>query len=149
MKRATVGLSVVVVAGLALTAWMHDFVTVNGAKKTVYTASCVGGSWKRTTCSGVMVAGDRYRFKILKKRGEVLTWVAGSNSPSETLTGCKIEDAKDWSCPNSNNRATIVSAMRYGDPVAEPGKTLPFHSLPKWKWFLLDHAVNIFHKADT
>jgi hypothetical protein len=134
---------------LCMTAWLHDFFSTTGAK-TIYTAGCAGGVWRGKTCTGHLVVGDRHRFKILKAHSEVLYWVAGSSEPSHKLEGCKIDNAKDWVCPvPADARAIIATEMRYGDPVAQPGKTKVFHAVPKWKWVLLDQGASFFHDADN
>jgi len=134
---------------LCLTAWLHDFFSTTGAK-TVYTAECLDGAWRGKSCTGRLVAGDRHRFKILKPHHEVLYWVAGSSEPSRKLEGCKIDNAKDWACPlPADAHAIILTEMRHGDPVAQSGKTKPFHVVPKWKWLLLDQGASFFHDADN
>jgi len=134
---------------LCTTAWMHDFFSTTGAK-TVYTAECAGGAWRGKTCTGHLVVGDRHRFKILKAHSEVLYWVAGSSEPSRKLEGCKIDNAKDWTCPvPADANAIVATEMRHGDPIAVPGRTRPFHAVPKWKWLLLDQGASFFHDADT
>jgi hypothetical protein len=147
MRRASVaGIVVVVVAVLCLTAWLHDFVTLSGAK-TLYTVECIDGIWQGTVCSGHLSTGKRLRFKTLRARREVLFWTVESTKPSEKLTQCAIENAKDWSCKPEQPPA-LVTAMRYAQPVAEPGRARPPHCVPKWKWLLLDRGVRIFNEAD-
>ena len=139
----------VTLALLSLTAWLHDFFSTTGAR-TVYTAECAGGSWRGHACTGHLIVGDRYRFKILKSHSEVLYWVAGSSEPSRKLAGCKIENAKEWVCPVPvDAHAIIATAMRHGDAVPQLGKTKPFHAVPKWKWLLLEQGVTLFHDADN
>jgi hypothetical protein len=124
MRRASVaGIVVVVVAVLCLTAWLHDFVTLNGAK-TLYTVECSDGVWQGTVCSGRLSAGNRLRFKTLKVRGEVLFWTVGSTKPSGKLTQCTIEDAKDWSCKPEQPTA-LVTVMRYAQPRCGAWKGAP------------------------
>jgi hypothetical protein len=134
---------------LCLTAWLHDFFSSSGAK-TVYTADCAGGEWHGRSCTGHLVVGDRHRFKALKAHAEVLYWLAGSSEPSRKLEGCKIDNAKEWTCPTpADAHAIIATAMQHGDAIAQPGKTRPFHAVPKWKWLLLEQGVSFFHDADN
>jgi hypothetical protein len=134
---------------LCVTAWMHDFFSATGAK-TVYTAECADGVWRGKTCTGRLVVGDRHRFKALKAHSEVLYWVAGSSEPSHKLEGCKIDNAKEWTCPApADAHAIIATEMHHGDPVALAGKTKAFHGVPKWKWMLLEQGAAFFHDADN
>jgi hypothetical protein len=150
MKRLSLTVTVIAVLALVgLTGWLHDFVTLSGAH-TVYVAECAGGVWQGTTCTGHLVAGDRYRLKALKPHSEVLYWTAGATKPSGKLTECVIENAKNWSCrQTSDQQQTVTHALRNGHPVVEPGKARPFHSVDKWKWLLLEQGVSVFHEADT
>jgi hypothetical protein len=148
-KGPLYGTLVFTLALLCLTAWLHDFFTSTGAK-TVYTAECAGGAWRGRTCTGHLVVADRHRFKPLKAHSEVLYWVAGSSDPSRKLEGCKIDNAKDWTCPiPADAHAMIATAMQYGEPIGQPGKTMAFHAVPKWKWLLLEQGASFFHEADN
>lgn len=146
---AVVTVSLVVVL-VVLVGWLHDFVTLGGAGRVVYTAECVGGSWQGTTCTGHLVAGARNRFKTLKNHGEVLYWTVGSPQPSGKLGDCVIADAKDWSCKQAPAQPPAVTmAMKNGRPVAVPGQALNHHCVEKWKWLLLQRGLDWFHEADT
>lgn len=150
-NRRTVGMIILAVAVfLGVVAWLHDFITPEGAK-TVYTANCANGQWQGAICTGTLRAGDRYRFRTLKPHSEVLFWVAGSAEPSGKLAPCVIENAKQWVCKRSADSArTITHEMKFGHPVAEPqGPARAFHPVAKWKWLLLDRGVSIFHEADA
>jgi hypothetical protein len=134
---------------LCLTAWLHDFFSTSGAR-TIYTAECADGAWRGRTCTGHLVMADRHRFKALKAHSEVLYWIAGSSHPSRKLEGCKIDNAKDWTCPiPADAHAMIATAMQYGEPIGQPGKTMAFHAVPKWKWLLLEQGASFFHEADN
>jgi hypothetical protein len=151
MNRLLVSsIALAVIAVLSLVGWLNDFVTLHGAR-TVYTVECVRGQWRGPLCTGTIVAGSRYRFRAQKVRGEVLFWIAGSTEPSGKLTHCAIENAKNWACrPSADSLRTITYAMQYGHPVVEPasGARL-YHSVPKWKWFLLDEGYAYFDEADN
>jgi hypothetical protein len=143
----TVGLVVVL---LIVIGWLHDFVTLGGAGRTVYTAECAGGAWQGMTCTGHLVAGNRYRFRALKNHREVLYWTAGSPEPSGKMSECTVDDAKNWVCQHAPARpAAITMAMRNGRAVAAPGQVLTHHCIDKWKWLLLDKGVTWFHDANT
>ena len=150
MKKIAMTLGFAVAVGVpCLVAWLNDFVTLHGAK-TVYTADCAKGTWRDGFCSGTLVAGDRYRFKVLKTRSEVIFWTSGSAEPSGKLTPCVIESAKDWSCiPSATIPRAIIQAMKHGQPVAEPGDLArSYHPVPKWKWLLLDFGFPYLHEAN-
>lgn len=151
MKHRTIvaAIFVAVAAMLAVMAWLHDFITLDGAR-TVYTASCAG-EWRGPVCTGSLRAGDRYRFRPLKAHTEVLFWVAGSPEPSGKLAPCVIENAKQWTCkPGPDSGRSITHEMKYGRPVQEPGgPARAFHPVAKWKWLLLNRGVSIFHEADA
>ena len=70
--------ALLVVAGLV---WASDWITMQN-ERTIYTVDCSGGAWQGRRCSGRLKAGDRYRFRALRARGEVLFWVVGRNEPS-------------------------------------------------------------------
>ncbi len=119
--------------------WASDKITFQG-ERTVYTATCEGGAWVDKQCNGTVAAGPRYRYRALKARGEVLFWVLGANEPSAKLTGCSIQDGRNWSCPMSEDaKKSITLAIAQGDPQTNPAwPTRPFHAVHKVSWILLD-----------
>ena len=148
-RAAVTTIFVAVVALLSVLGWLNDFVTLHGAR-TVYTANCAQGEWRGAVCTGTLKAGERYRFRVLKPRGEVIFWVAGSPEPSGKLAPCAVENAKEWSCKlGADSSRTITHAMKYGHAVPEPkGPARRFHPVAKWKWLLLDLGVSFFRQAD-
>lgn len=152
MKNRGTATSIVVAVLLFLgvVAWLHDFITLDGAR-TVYTAVCANGQWRGAACTGTLRAGDRYRFRTLKPHSEVIFWVAGSREASGKLAPCEIENAKQWTCkPGPDSARTITHEMRFGQPVPEPkGPARAFHPVAKWKWLLLDRGATLFHEADA
>ena len=149
-KRTVYAVSVPVVAFLLVSAWLHDFITLDGAR-TVYTAECDAGQWRGPVCTGTLRAGERYRFRAFKPRGEVIFWMALSAEPSGKLSGCTIENAKQWACKKGTDSGrTITHEMKFGKPVPEPaGPARPFHAVSKLKWLLLDAGASLFHAADA
>jgi hypothetical protein len=146
-RRTATTVAVPVVAFLLVSGWLHDFITLDGAK-TVYTAECAGGEWRGPACTGTLRAGDRYRFRTLKPHGEVIFWVAGSAEPSGTMKGCAIDNAKEWTCPRGpESSRTITHRMQFGKPVHELAPTRPFHAVSKLKWLLLGAGVSMFQTA--
>ncbi len=129
--------------------WTTDRVTVQG-ERTVYTVNCLNGSWVNNRCGGELSAGPRFRYRALKKRGEVLFWVLGSMEPSAKLTGCLIQDGRNWTCPESTDAPkSLTLAISRGDPVRNPAwPTRPFHSTSKVSWLLLKYGVRIPHLVD-
>jgi hypothetical protein len=124
--------------------WATDFVTLQG-EWTIYTAECKQGAWNGDRCTGKLVAAERYRFRALKARGEVLFWMVGSKEPSGRFTQCAIENRENWACKaNADSPRSITLAMSKGHPVADPAaNTRSFHSVSKVTWLLL-HFGNVF-----
>lgn len=138
-----------VLAILVLTGWLHDFITLSGGR-TVYTVDCSGGVWRGSTCTGRLVPGERYRFKVLRPHGEVLFWTAGSNAPSGKLSDCVIVNAREWACRRAPGEPQpIMHAMKNGHAVAMGAQVPTHHSVEKWKWLMLEQGATFFHDADT
>jgi hypothetical protein len=129
--------------------WLTDFITVQG-ERTIYTAACQGGEWKDDRCTGKLVASDRYRFRALRLRKEVLFWRPREPEPSGRFAECRIADGRNWVCPASPDAARCITlAMDHGRAVHDPaGHTRPFHGVEKWRWLLLDWGLYGGHSAD-
>ena len=129
------------IAILGVFVWAIDSITFQG-ERTIYTARCQGGNWVEDACTGELVAADRYRFRALKAKNEVMFWTAGSPQPSGKLTQCTVEDGRNWSCkPSPDAIKSITLQIKKGAAIAGPtGSTLPFHAVSKWKWFLLRYG---------
>ena len=138
-----------VFAVLSVLIWADDAITLQG-ERTVYTVTCRQGAWQTQHCTGRLGAADRYRFKALKARREVLFWTLGVAEPSGRFTDCAIQDGRNWSCsPTADASRTITRAMVHGQPIAGAGgPTLPLHAVPKWKWWLLRWGVYVGSDAD-
>jgi len=108
--------------------WTTDRITLQG-ERTIYTVDCQNGTWDGNRCSGKLTAGSRLRYRALKARGEVLFWVLGSQEPSAKLTGCAIQDGRNWTCPASPEASkSLTLAFSGGEPVRDPvWPTRPFH----------------------
>ncbi|MDR2881695.1 MAG: hypothetical protein LBV29_07335 [Azoarcus sp.] len=139
----------IVVALLALLAWMHDFVMPQG-ERTVYTVDCAGGTWNGVHCSGRLVAGERYRFRALKARNEVIFWKLASPEPSGKLSGCEVRDGHNWKCgPGPDAARSIGLKMSSGRLRHDTEEhTRAFRATTKWKWWLLHFGVGGFKRAD-
>src|SRR5205814_4698958 len=97
-----------VIGVFAAFVWSIDYVTLQG-ERTIYAAQCRGGSWVDDRCTGTLAAAERYKFRALKAKGEVVHWVAGSADPSGKLTECTIQDGRNWSCKaNSGSPKSIT-----------------------------------------
>ena len=143
-------LLVVVVFVVALL-WGSDRITMQG-ERTIYAVDCEGGTWNGSTCSGRLVAGQRYAFRASLTRNEVIYWVRGSSAPSGKYPECKVTDRDNWSCAAAVDGApkTIAYAMEKGKPVHAGGPSLlGFHAVPKWKWWLMDIGVRGFTEAEN
>ncbi len=132
-------LIVAVMLGVFL--WSVDFITLQG-EWTIYTVECEQGTWNGDQCAGKLVASDRYRFRALKRRKEVLFWVLGSAEPSGRLMPCEIENRSNWTCKaNADSPRSITLAMSNGHPIPDPDAgTRLFHVISKMKWMLLKYG---------
>ena len=124
--------------------WSVDFITLQG-EWTVYTAECKQGTWNAEQCTGTLVAADRYRFRALKRRKEILFWIPGSTEPSGRLAPCEIENRSNWTCkPGADSARSITLEMSKGNAVSDPAaNTRPFHAVSKLKWMLLKYFSEV------
>ena len=134
---------------MAAWAWLTDFVTIQG-ESTVYTVACSKGEWRGDTCTGELAQGDRYRFRALPRRKEVLFWTLGKSEPSGRFTGCEIQDGRNWICPPSADAPrTITLSLVHGRAVHDAaGGTQAFHAVQKWRWLVLQWGVSMGRSAD-
>jgi hypothetical protein len=143
-------LSVILLIAIAATlVWGSDRITLQG-ERTVYTVLCDQGKWNGNACSGKLVADKRYAFRASKSRREVLYWVRGSDAPSGRYSDCAVTDRDNWTCKPVAGSApmTVTFEMKNGWPTrADASLALPFHSVPKWKWWLMDAGFSGFHEA--
>jgi hypothetical protein len=129
--------------------WTTDKVTLQG-ERTIYTVDCRNGAWESNRCSGKLAAGPRFRYRALKAHGEVLFWVLGSQERSAKLTGCTIQDGRNWTCPASADAPkSLTLALSRGEPVRDPTwPTLTFHSTSKVDWILLRFGFGVGQMID-
>lgn len=148
MKKSARWTLALIAVLLVFIAWADDFVTLQG-EHTIYTVTCQDGTWQRTVCTGRLKAGDRYRFRALKQRREVLFWRVGADEPSGKFTNCDIRDGRNWSCrANADAARTITLALARGRAQHDAsGATRPFHAISKWKWWCLRLGVGAFRWA--
>jgi hypothetical protein len=134
---------------LGVWAWFTDFVTIQG-ETTVYTADCANGEWKGDLCTGRLVPGERYRFRALTRRREVLFWKLGRDEPSGRFLQCQIESGRSWACAATPEaKRTITLSVVRGRATHDPsGATQPFHGVAKWRWLLLHWGVGMGQQAD-
>ena len=144
--RALFAVGAVVLVGLLL--WGSDRITLQG-ERTIYTVDCDGGTWNGVQCSGRLVPGKRYAFRASKTRNEVLYWIRGSDAPSGKYSDCTVADRDNWSCNvKAGVPATIAFEMVKGRPTrAGSGLIASYHSVPKWKWWLMDVGFDGFKTA--
>ena len=138
MKRISWPLFSLTLLLLGFLAWITDGITLEG-ERTVYTPRCEDGKWQGSTCTGKLVAGDRYRFRALRAHGEVFFWTSGETGPSGKFTDCVIKDGRNWKCKaNADLPRTITLEMVRGSPVADStGQARPFHQVSKLRWMLM------------
>jgi len=134
---------------LATWMWLTDFITVQG-ERTIYTVACQGGAWQGRLCTGKLAASDRYRFRALRRRSEVLFWRPRVREPSGQFAQCRIADGRNWSCPASADAPrSITLALDHGRAVHDPdGRTRAFHGVEKWRWLLLEWGLYGGRSAD-
>jgi hypothetical protein len=144
--RIALALAVVALGSALL--WTTDRITLQG-ERTIYAVDCADGAWSGSACTGRLVAGPRYAFRASAARREVLYWVRGSGAPSGKLTDCTVTDRDNWSCAAVDVKpATIAFEMVKGRPTRSGNAlTLPFHSVPKWRWWLIKAGFGGFHEA--
>lgn len=148
VKTLSLGLPVVFIIVLL---WGSDRITMQG-ERTIYTVECERGTWNGKTCSGKLAPGKRYAFRASLTRHEVLYWVRGSTAPSGRYPDCSVTDRDNWSCqaPADDAPKTITHELSKGKPTAaQAGSLLPYHSVAKWKWWLMDVGLRVFTEADN
>ena len=148
-KIARLAVPVLFVGIVAMLVWASDRITLQG-ERTVYTVLCDHGTWDGNACSGKLAPDKRYAFRASKVRNEVLYWVRGSNAPTGHYVDCKVVDRDNWKCKALAGvaPATITFEMAGGKPArGDESAVLPFHSVPKWKWWLMDAGFRVFRVA--
>lgn len=151
MQKSTISRSLFTLCLLVvvwLIFWCSDQITMQG-ERTIYTANCNGGSWEGLRCTGTMVAGDRYRYRASRARGEVVYWIAGSPQPSGKYTDCEVRNRGNWSCKATPGGAPSITQQMMHDQAthSEGPETIAFHAVPKWKWWLLRAGLRVFDEA--
>ena len=138
----------IIVIVLAFFFWASDEITLQG-ERTIYTVNCEHGQWDDLRCTGMMVAGARYRYRASQSRNEVVFGVAGSSAPSGKYTDCNVRNRGNWSCkPTVDMAPSITLEMRHDRAThGPPVLTIPFHAVPKWKWWLLRAGIRAFNEA--
>ena len=146
LNRSLFTLCILVVVGLIF--WASDQITMQG-ERTIYTANCNGGNWDGLRCSGTMVAGDRYRYRASRARGEVVYWIAGSSQPSGKYSECEVRNRGNWSCKVAPGGPPSITQQMMNDQATHGanGDTIAFHAVPKWKWWLLRAGLRVFDEA--
>ncbi len=134
---------------VAVLLWGSDQITLQG-ERTIYTVDCEAGRWNGTECASRLIPGKRYAFRASKSRHEVLYWIRGSDAPSGRYTDCTVTDRDNWSCNAASGDGTpsIAFEMIKGRPTRSgSGMAAAYHSVPKWKWWLMDAGYRGFRVA--
>ena len=153
MMRPRISVSTLVIAAIAIVIgvliWASDKITLQG-ERTIYSVQCRDGTWQGWRCTGILVAGDRYRFLASRSRQEVIFWAVGSRRPSGKYTDCVVKDRDNWKCnAQPGQPAAVTNELVHGTPASsEANLTAPFHAVRKWKWWLLYGGVHTFRSAD-
>jgi len=137
-----------IAAALAVFVWATDEITLQG-ERTIYTVDCEHGLWEDLHCTGMMVAGARYRFRASQSRNEVIVWVAGSSTPSGKYTDCSVKNRGNWSCKPAVDVAPSITFEMMNDRATHGPAylTIPFHAVAKWKWWLMRAGIRAFNEA--
>lgn len=147
--RLRIGLSLIgLIAVIALLIWASDRITMQG-ERTIYSVKCEGGTWQGNLCTGKLVAGERYGFRVSKLRSEVIYWVRGTSEPSGKFGNCEVIDRDNWSCRmEAGQKPSITAEMKKGRPTrTADGGMIPFHDVPKWKWWIIDVGIPGFSRV--
>jgi hypothetical protein len=128
--------------------WASDQITIQG-ERTVYTVECANGEWQGVHCTGSLKAGDRHTFRASRARQEVLYWIVGSKQPSGKFSDCQVKDRGNWKCSvGVDQPETITQEMKHDIPArGATGPALPFHAVPKWKWWVIRADLASFADA--
>jgi hypothetical protein len=128
--------------------WASDQITLQG-ERTIFTVTCQDGAWTGTKCSGRLAAGPRYAFRSSKLRQEVIYWVRGTTEPSNTYANCEVVDRDNWTCrAAADQKPTVAFEMKNGRLTrTKDGSAIPFHDVPKWKWWLIRSGLPVFSQA--
>ena len=140
--------SATVLAVFIALVWLSDEITLQG-ERTIYTVNCESGHWDGLRCFGTIVPGDRYRYRALKSRHEVIFWIVGSSMPSGKYSDCQVKNRDNWSCqPAPSATPSITLVMENERATHGPVDfTIPFRAVPKWKWWLLRSGIRAFDEA--
>jgi hypothetical protein len=130
--------------------WASDRITMQG-ERTIYTVRCERGAWEGVRCTGMLVPSERHAFRASKSRHEVIYWIRESDAPSGKYTDCSVTDRDTWTCNvRAGQKPTIAYEMVRGKPTRTGASSLlPFHAVPKWKWWLMDVGVSVFSEAEN
>lgn len=145
VKMLLVAAALVLVGGVI---WASDQITLEG-ERTIYTVKCDQGSWEGLRCGGRLVAGDRYRYRALKNRNEVIFWIVGSSTPSGKYTDCSIRNRGNWSCNAVAEQMPSITFEMLNERAthAPAGLAAPFHAISKWKWWIMHTGLSPFSEA--
>jgi hypothetical protein len=140
--------ALLLLCAFALAIWASDRITLQG-ERTVYTVNCEQGEWQGTRCTGKLVPGPRYAFRASTLRQEVIYWIRGSKEPSGRYADCTVIDRDNWTCnEQSGQQPSVAYEFDKGRPTkSDDGKMIPFHDVPKWKWWLMKMGIGAFRST--
>ena len=140
----------ILVALVGLPIWASDRITLQG-ERTIFTANCEGGKWEGNHCTGRLATGERYAFRASPLRNEVIHWIRGSASQSHKYGNCTVKDRDNWTCNvKPDEPRSITCIMAKGMPTGGcVGPDMPFHQIPKWKWWAMSIGMTFFTDAGT
>lgn len=131
-------LAAVALLGLAFLGWSTESITLQG-RWDLYTARCQGGQWLGDQCTGHLVRAEQYRFKVGKQAQEIGFDVVGTKTERGYLTGCRVTDARNWSCQAvaPGGAHCIARQLSEGKPPVPPDDPARPRLVSRWRWWLL------------
>jgi hypothetical protein len=135
------------VAGVAM--WASDQITLQG-ERTLFSVKCEGGAWVGNHCTGKLVRGERYAFRVSKTRQEVIYWVRGAIVPSGKYDHCRVENRDNWQCElQTGENPAITRELHNGRPPVAAGSPIDaIHGVSKAKWYAMTFGFNWPKDAD-
>jgi len=141
---------VFILAVVVVLIWASDRITLQG-ERTIYSVDCAQGTWDGNRCTGRLVPGPRYAFRVSPRRHEVIYWIRESEAPSGKYTDCSVKDRDNWTCNvQIGQPAAAAYEMKDGRPTrGTRGLTIAFRDVPKWKWWAIRGGAGFFTVANN
>jgi hypothetical protein len=138
LRFVVVALATAALLGLGFLGWSTESITLQG-RWDLYTARCQGGLWQGEQCTGHLIRGEQYRFKVDKEAQAVAFDVIGAKTESGQLTECRVTDARNWACQTvaPDGAHCTVRQLSQGTPALPPDALGGTRPVSRWHWWLL------------